>query len=453
MKIDSLHLDHAQALLARAGQALPGPEGSEDPAYLQRLIDALCELSLRDPLTGLSNGQDNSMGLIEAFINPLAYKTDTAGQVALGMSGQVGNAIDEWVTDALRNNLVGLPLDLATLNIVRGRDTGMGTLNEVRASLFASTGLASLKPHDTWDEFAASLLHPESLENFIMAYARDVVLDTYGDLDPLVSGIQRPVDGLAGWDTLRDSADEANRQLYAQALRESARAAINDDAFMSGNFGLNNVDFWIGGLAEKKVPGGMLGATFDFIFAMQMIKLQNADRFYYLARLAGTDLLGEIEGQLFSDLVMRNTGVKHLYSDIFSVPDQSIEIGTPGTAAQTYGTLSSLLRNTTTVLDAEGNPVKVNQAGWVGSDNTGWTFYGNPGEYLDARGVFSPNNTASLKGNASEMIGGTNVAERINALGGNDTVWGDGGNDTIEGGEGRVNLRQQLSRGFRQQRP
>ncbi|MFC7407534.1 MULTISPECIES: GGDEF domain-containing protein [Hydrogenophaga] len=55
MKIDSLHLDHAQALLARAGQPLDGPQGGEDPAYLQRLIDALCELSLRDPLTGLSN--------------------------------------------------------------------------------------------------------------------------------------------------------------------------------------------------------------------------------------------------------------------------------------------------------------------------------------------------------------------------------------------------------------
>lgn len=55
MKIDSLHLDHAQALLARAGQPLDGPPGGEDPAYLQRLIDALCELSLRDPLTGLSN--------------------------------------------------------------------------------------------------------------------------------------------------------------------------------------------------------------------------------------------------------------------------------------------------------------------------------------------------------------------------------------------------------------
>ena len=30
---------------------------------------------------------------------------------------QVGNEIDEFVTEALRNNLVGLPLDLAALNI------------------------------------------------------------------------------------------------------------------------------------------------------------------------------------------------------------------------------------------------------------------------------------------------------------------------------------------------
>jgi two-component system, cell cycle response regulator len=55
VNIDSLHLDHAQALLARAGQLLPVPANSDDPAYLQRLIDALCDLSLRDPLTGLSN--------------------------------------------------------------------------------------------------------------------------------------------------------------------------------------------------------------------------------------------------------------------------------------------------------------------------------------------------------------------------------------------------------------
>ena len=30
----------------------------------------------------------------------------------------------EFVADTLRNNLLGLPLDLAALNIARGRDTG-----------------------------------------------------------------------------------------------------------------------------------------------------------------------------------------------------------------------------------------------------------------------------------------------------------------------------------------
>ena len=50
------------------------------------------------------------------------------------MTQQRGNEIDEFVTGALRNNLLGLPLDLATLNIVRGRDTGTPTLNEARAA-------------------------------------------------------------------------------------------------------------------------------------------------------------------------------------------------------------------------------------------------------------------------------------------------------------------------------
>ena len=31
--------------------------------------------------------------------------------------------------------------------------------------------------------------------------------------------------------------------------------------------GLDNVDLWVGGLAEKQMPfGGLLGSTFNFVF-------------------------------------------------------------------------------------------------------------------------------------------------------------------------------------------
>src|SRR3546814_7335075 len=44
--------------------------------------------------------------------------------------------------------------------------------------------------------------------------------------------------------------------------------------------GLDNIDLWIGGLAEKILPfGGMLGSTFNFVFEVQMEQQQNADRF------------------------------------------------------------------------------------------------------------------------------------------------------------------------------
>ena len=119
---------------------------------------------------------DEQIGLIAAFLNPLAFAAsganadEAAGAIVRGTTRQLGNEIDEFVTEALRNNLVGLPLDLPTINLARGRDAGVPTLNKARAEFYAMTGDSQLTPYISWLDFAAHLKHFESLINFIAAY-------------------------------------------------------------------------------------------------------------------------------------------------------------------------------------------------------------------------------------------------------------------------------------------
>ena len=119
---------------------------------------------------------DQQLGLIAAFLNPLAFadsgltSAEAAGAIVRGVTRQVGNELDEFITEALRNNLLGLPLDLATLNLARGRDTGVPSLNQARAQFYTMTGDEQLKPYISWADFAMHLKHPESLVNFIAAY-------------------------------------------------------------------------------------------------------------------------------------------------------------------------------------------------------------------------------------------------------------------------------------------
>ena len=123
-----------------------------------------------------SANPDQQLGLIAAFLNPLAYAAsgptpaEATGAIIRGVTRTVGNQIDEFVTEALRNNLLGTPLDLAVLNIARGRDTGIPSLNESRREFYADISDPDLKPYVSWADFMQHIKHPESLVNFIAAY-------------------------------------------------------------------------------------------------------------------------------------------------------------------------------------------------------------------------------------------------------------------------------------------
>ena len=100
-----------------------------------------------------------------------------AGAIIRGMTRQVGNEIDEFVTSALRNNLLGLPLDLATINLARGRDTGVPSLNAARRDFYEATNHdVLLKPYESWVDFAGHLKHEASIINFIAAYGTHALI-------------------------------------------------------------------------------------------------------------------------------------------------------------------------------------------------------------------------------------------------------------------------------------
>jgi Ca2+-binding RTX toxin-like protein len=340
--------------------------------------------------------------LISAFLNPVEFAEsginaeEAAGALARGMTRQRGNEIDEFVTEALRNNLVGLPLDLAAINIARGRETGVPSLNEARAQFFAGSADSQIKPYESWFDFALNLKNPASIINFIAAYGTHATI-------------------LAA-ETLEAKREAAINLVIAGDNSPADRLAFLNatGAYAGGSLGgLNDVDFWIGGLAEKKmVFGGMLGSTFNFVFEVQLEALQDADRFYYLSRLANLNLTAQLENNKFSDMIHRNTTATHLPGDVFSTPDFYIEVDQTrqfnaglGSEDPTEGGDRILLAMQPKVIrqDTNGDGV-LDYVRFTGAEHV--------------------------------VLGGTEGDDILIGGKGDDTFWGDGGNDRMEGGEG-----------------
>jgi Ca2+-binding RTX toxin-like protein len=379
---------------------------------------------------------DTSMGLIEAFLNPVAFDSNhtisdriAAGDIVRGMTRQVGNEIDEFVTTALRNNLLGLPLDLAAINIARGRDVGVPSLNAARREFYeASQQAQELKPYESWTEFASHLKNEASIINFVAAY-----------------GTHATITGAATVDAKRDAAMELifGQDFNGDGLIPDAQDAYDflnaQGPYAGGTLGgLENVDFWIGGLAEKQLPfGGMLGSTFGFIFEAQLEALQDGDRFYYLQRLDGLHLFTEMENNTLSAIIQRNLDVGHLPSDVFSTPGLVLEVDrtqqyNPG-LGETAGADGILLDDPGTAANEAADN--------LGNDPTGGSIL-NPLVVRNNPATVGPDtNYLRYTGADHVLLGGTDGNDIMIASEGDDTLLGDAGNDRLEGGAGNDQFR------------
>ena len=214
-------------------------------------------------------------------------------------------------------------------------------------------------------------------------------------------------------------------------LNATGTYALQNDETLGG---LNNVDLWIGGLAEETMPfGGMLGSTFNFVFEVQMENLQSGDRFYYLQRLDGMHLFGEMEANSFASLIMRNTDATHLPSDVFSTPGLILEVDrtkqfNPG--IDDPGPDGILLDNPGTPEDESADNT-ANNGDPVGSGIlTPLVIRDNPAT------PSSDTNYLRYTGGDHVVLGGTEAADILIAGIGDDTLFGDGGNDNLQGGFG-----------------
>ena len=206
---------------------------------------------------------EGHLALREAFFNPTRL-IDEGGiePVLRGLAAQECQALDLLVIDDVRSFLFGAPgaggLDLAALNIQRGRDHGLPSYNAVRRAL-----------------------------------------------------------GLAAATSIADiSADPA-----VQARLADAYATVEQ------------IDVWVGGLAEDHLPGAMMGELFRTVMRDQFERLRDGDRFWYQRVFSGRELQ-ELERTRLSDIIRRNTTIgTELPGDVFRVGTATAPVSPPAPPA------------------------------------------------------------------------------------------------------------------------
>lgn len=431
-------------------------------SQLRETIDALEKSAGADGYNGYDlTGAITHYALEQAFLNPAGFAEVGPTAIALGMTRQVSNEIDEFVTPALQQGLLGQPLDLATINITRGRDLGLPTLNQARQQIHDAlvaereqpggsmhhTNLIvdALTPYTSWSDFANNMIHPESLVNFIAAYSFDGdTAHAQAIIDADQSGLTQSY--MVGNDTFYVTAQEAAYFLSG--------AADGQGNHVAGWDGFNNIDLWIGGLAEKHVYLGQLGTTFNAIFEDQMERLMDGDRFYYLFRLdlglaTMTNLNEQVVTEQFKDIIERTTDARHLAGDVFGYADSYIELSYKSSDAVDANGLP--LTNSYQTEHKYGDLVETYHLGVYSSGGAGGT--GGNGlqvnllnpetgqtitfirDYRQDQGE-NPDGTAAVGYNSHEVIVGTDYADWIDAGDGDDTIYGEGGDDILDGKAG-----------------
>ena len=105
---------------------------------------------------------------------------------------------------------------------------------------------------------------------------------------------------------------------FSQVTTDAALASKLKSLYGS----VDNLDLFVGGLAENHASGAMVGSTFQAIIALQFENLRNGDRLYYENQGFTPQLMQQIENTTLSELILRDTDTSAIQQNAFIAADR-----------------------------------------------------------------------------------------------------------------------------------
>lgn len=202
-----------------------------------------------------------------AFFNASAIGADGIEPYLRGLYATLSQEVDPYVIDDVRNFLFGPPgsggMDLASINIQRGRDLGLPSYNQARLDfgLPAVTSFAEITS------------------------------------DPVIA---------------------------------AALASVYDN--------VDQIDVWVGGLAEDHAAGSQVGPLFQNIIADQFTRSRDGDRYWYENGQFTSGELSLIRSTTLAELMARNSSVTGISGNAFTTATAPAGPAAAGTAASETST-------------------------------------------------------------------------------------------------------------------
>lgn len=152
----------------------------------------------------------------------------------------------------------------------------------------------------------------DEVRNFLFAEGN-------GGLDLVAVNIQRGRDhGLPSYNDARRGLGLEPRTSFSQITSDPNVAAAMESLYDS----IEDVDLWLGAIAEDHDGAGMVGELLSLILVDQFTRTRNGDRFFHLNDEELLELFPDIGQTRLSEVIMRNTSIAKMQPNAFvAVPE------------------------------------------------------------------------------------------------------------------------------------